>query len=139
MLVRMRLAVMGQLTASVPFTRGGSPAKMELLVGDEARVARRQVAAHTTPETLSALRAKVPNLSKKWQLLQASLFAGKLRVCPTSGTLVTDVQSCSTELKEALWAGFVAIAKAVNEKDTADFDAAMTALAALVQQHAGAS
>ena len=64
MLVRMRLTVMGQLTASVPFTRGGSSAKMELLVGEEARVARRHVAAHTLPETLSVLRAKAPKSSK---------------------------------------------------------------------------
>ena len=76
-------------------------------------------------------------MSKKWQLLQASLFAGGLRVCPTSGTPVTDVQSCSKELKAALWGGFVAIAKAVNEKDATDFDAAMGKLATLVEQHAG--
>ena len=52
---------------------------------------------------------------------------------------MTDVQSCSEDLKTALWVGFVAIAKAVNEKDTADFETAMQALAAHVQQHAGAS
>ena len=137
MLTRMRLTAMGLVAASVPFTKGGSPAKMELLVGEEARLARRHVAAHTSLEALSALRAKVPNSSKNWELLQASLFAGGLRVCPTSGTPVTDVQSCSKELKAALWGGFVAIAKAVNEKDATDFDAAMTALAALVQHHAG--
>ena len=136
LLTRMRLTVMAMVTASIPFKTNAG--QMELLVG-EARVARRHVAAHTSPQTLSALRAKSPKSSKNWELLQASLFAGGLRVCPTSGTLVTDVQSCSTELKEALWAGFVAISKAVNEKDTADFDAAMTALAVLVQQHAGAS
>ena len=77
--------------------------------------------------------------SQNWELLQASLFAGGLRVGPTSGTPVTDVQSCSEELKAALWDGFVAIAKAVNEKDAADFDTAMQALAALVKRHAGAS
>lgn len=135
MLTRMRLTAMGLLAASVPFTRQGK--QMELLVGKEARVARRHVAAHTSFEALSALRAKVPNSSKNWELLQASLFAGGLRVCPTSGTPVTDVQSCSKELKAALWDGFIAITKAVNEKDATDFDGAMTALAALVQQHAG--
>jgi len=137
LLTRMRLTAMGLVVASVPFTKGGSPAKMELLVGKEARVARRHVAAHTSLEALSALRAKVPNSSKNWELLQASLFAGKLRVCPTSGTPVTDVQSCSKELKAALWAGFDAIAKAVNEKDATDFDVAMGILATLVEQHAG--
>ena len=86
-----------------------------------------------------ARRRSLPESSKNWELLQASLFAGGLRVCPTSGTPVTDVQSCSKELKVALWDGFVAIAKAVNEKDTADFDTAMQALAALVKRHAGAS
>ena len=137
MLTRMRLTAMGLVAASVPFTKGGSPAKMELLVGDEARVARRHVAAHTLPATLRALRANVPKSSQNWELLQASLFAGGLRVCPTSGTPVTDVQSCSEELKAALWDGFIAITKAVNEKDATNFDGAMTALAALVQQHAG--
>ena len=136
LLTRMRLTAMGLVAASVPFTKGGSPAKMELLVGEEARVARRHVAAHTSPEALSALRAKVPKSSESWELLQASLFAGGLRVCPTSGTPVTDVQSCDHELEEAMWAGFVAIAKAVNEKDATDFDAAMKTLATLVQQHA---
>ena len=131
----MRLTAMGLLAASVPFTRQRK--QMELLVGEEARLARRHVAAHTSLEALSALRAKVPNSSKNWELLQASLFAGKLRVCPTSGTPVTDVQSCSKELKEALWAGFAAIAKAVNEKDATDFDVAMGILATLVEQHAG--
>ena len=135
MLTRMRLTAMGLLAASVPFTRQGK--QMELLVGKEARVARRHVAAHTSFEALSALRAKVPNSSKNWELLQASLFAGGLRVCPTSGTPVTDVQSCSKELKAALWDGFIAITKAVNEKDATDFDVAMGILATLVEQHAG--
>ena len=135
MLTRMRLTAMGLLVASVHFTRQNK--QMELLVGKEARVARRHVAAHTLPATLRVLRAKVPNSSKNWGLLQASLFAGGLRVCPMSGTPVTDVQSCSKELKEALWAGFVAITKAVNEKDATDFDAAMGKLATLVEQHAG--
>ena len=140
MLVRMRLTAMGKLTASVPFVRGGSPAKMELLVGEEARVARRHVATHTLAETLGKLRAKVPKSSETWELLQASLFAGGIRVCPTSGTPVVDVQSCSAALKDALWAGLVALAKVVNEKDGAtDFDAAMVTLSSLVQQHAGAS
>ena len=134
----MRLTAMGLLAASVPFTH--NKVQMELLVGEEARVSRRHVAAHTSPEALSALRNKaLPKSSQNWELLQASLFAGGLRVCPTSGTPVTDVQSCSEDLKTALWDGFVAIAKAVNEKDTADFETAMQALAAHVQQHAGAS
>ena len=139
MLTRMRLTAMCLVAASVPFTKGGSPAKMELLVGEEARVARRHMAAHTSPNALSALRANVPNSSQNWGLLQASLFAGGLRVCPTSGTPVNNVQSCSKELKAALWAGFVGIAKAVNEKDATDFDAKMTTLSTLVQQHAGGS
>ena len=140
LLTRMRLTAMGLVAASVPFTKGGSPAKMELLVGEEARVARRRVAAHTSLKALSALRNKaLPKSSQNWELLQASLFAGGLRVCPTSGTPVTDVQSCSEELKAALWDGFVAIAKAVNAKVTAEFDAAMEKLGTLVKQHAGAS
>ena len=138
LLTRMRLTAMGLLTASVPFTRQRK--QMELLVGEEARVSRRHVAAHTSPDALSALRNKaLPKSSQNWELLQASLFAGGLHVCPTSGTPVTDVQSCSEKLKAALWVGFVAIAKAVNEKDANDFDTAMETLAALVQQHAGAS
>tara|TARA_B110000114_G_scaffold128365_1_gene134408 strand:- start:2578 stop:2961 length:384 start_codon:yes stop_codon:yes gene_type:complete len=92
LLTRMRLTAMGLVVASVPFTKGGSPAKMELLVGKEARVARRHVAAHTSPQTLRALRTKVPKSSNTWELLQASLFAGGLRVCPTSGTPVVNVQ-----------------------------------------------
>ena len=132
LLTRMRLAALGLMT-SVPFKTNAG--QMELLVGDEARAARRHVAAHTSPKALSALRAKEPNSSKNWELLQASLFAGGLRVCPTSGAPVTDVQSCGNELKEALWAGYVAIAKAVNVKDPTGFDAAMETLATLVQQH----
>ena len=138
LLTRMRLTTAGLLAASVPFSCHRK--QMELLVGEEARVARRHVAAHTSPEALSAMRNKaLPKSSQNWELLQASLFAGGLRVCPTSGTPVTDVQSCSEDLKTALWDGFVAIAKAVDEKDTADFETAMQALAAHVQQHAGAS
>ena len=138
LLTRMRLTAMGLLAVSVPFTH--NKVQMELLVGKEARVARRHVAAHTSLEALSAMRKKaLPKSSQNWELLQASLFAGGLCVCPTSGTLVTDVQSCSEELRAALWDGFVAIAKAVNEKDATDFDASMTALAPLVEQHAGAS
>ena len=138
LLTRMRLTAMGLLAVSVPFTH--NKVQMELLVGEEARVARRHVAAYTSLDTLSAMRNKaLPKSSKNWELLQAALFAGGLRVCPTSGTPVTDVQSCSEELKAALWGGLVAIAKAVNEKDTADFETAMQALAAHVQQHAGAS
>ena len=138
LLTRMRLTAMGLLTASVPFTRQRK--QMELLVGEEARVARRHVAAHTSPEALSAMRNKaLPKSSQNWELLQASLFAGGIRVCPTSGTPVTDVQSCSEDLKTALWDGFVAIAKAVNAKVTAEFDAAMEKLGTLVKQHAGAS
>ena len=138
MLTRMRFIAMGKLAASVPFSYRNK--QMELLVGEEARVARRHVAAHTSLDTLSAMRNKaLPKSSKNWELLQASLFAGGLRVCPTSGTPVTDVQSCSEDLKTALWDGFVAIAKAVNEKVTAEFDAAMEKLGTLVKQHAGAS
>ena len=137
LLARMRLTAMGLVAASVPFTKGGSRAKMELLVGEEARVARRHVAAHTSPDALSALRKKaLPESSKSWELLQASLFAGGLDVCPTSGTPVTNVQRCSEELKAALWGGLLAIAKAVNKKDAGDFDQAMQVLATLVQQHA---
>ena len=138
LLTRMRLTAMGLLAASVPFTRNRT--QMELLVGEEARVARRHVAAHTSLETFRTLRKKaLPKSSNNWELLQASLFTGGLRVCPTSGMPVTDVHSCSKELREALWAGFVAITKVVNEKDSTEFGTAMAALAALVQQHAGAS
>ena len=138
LLTRMRLTAMGLLAVSVPFTH--NKVQMELLVGEEARVARRHVAAHTSHEALSAMRNKaLPKSSQNWELLQASLFAGGLRVCPTSGTPVTDVQSCSEDLKTALWDGFVAIAKAVNAKVTAEFDAAMEKLGTLVKQHAGAS
>ena len=87
---------------------------------------------------LSALRKKaLPKSFENWELLQASLFAGGLSVCPTSGTPVTDVQCCSEELKAALWGGLVAIAKAVNAKVTTEFDAAMEKLGTLVKQHAG--
>ena len=138
LLTRMRLTAMGLIGASVPFTRGGSPGKMELLVGDEARIARRHVAAHTLPETLSALRAKVPKSSNNWELLQSSLFAGGLRMCPTSGAPVTDVDSCSSDLKFALYAGLVAISKAVNDKDYERFDDVMAELSTHVRKHVDA-
>ena len=90
LLTRMRLTAMGLPTASVPFTH--NRVQMELLVGEEARVARRHVAAHASLEALSALRKKaLPKSSQNWELLQASLFAGGLRVCPTSGTPVVNV------------------------------------------------
>ena len=133
----MRLTTMGLPTASVPFTHNG--VQMELLVGDDARAARRHVAAHTKVRTLSLLRAKVSKSSKNWQLLQASLFAGGLRVCPTSGNPVFNLQSCSDELKEALWVGLVALTKAINKKDATDFDTEMATLSKYVQEHAGAS
>ena len=133
----MRLTAMGLPTASVPFTYHG--VQMELLVGEDARAARRHVAAHTHVDTLRDLRAKVSKSSTNWQLLQESLFAGGLRVCPTSGNPVFDLQSCSDELKEALWVGLVALTKAVNKKDATEFDAEMATLSKYVQQHAGAS
>ena len=58
LLTRMRLTAMGQPAASVPFKTNAG--QMELLVGKEACVARRHVAAHTLPATLNKLRAKVP-------------------------------------------------------------------------------
>ena len=129
----MQLTTMGLLAVSVPFTH--NRVQMELLVGEKARATRRHVAANTTVAKLSALRKQVPRSSENWEALQASLFAGGLRVCPTSGTPVNDVQNCSKELKEALWAGLVAISKAVNEKHaTRDFDKAMDKLATLVKQ-----
>jgi len=136
LLTRMRLTSMGLVAISVPFKTNAG--QMELLVGEDACIARRHVAAHTLPETLSALRASVPKSSHNWQLLQASLFAGGLRVCPTSGTPVTDVDSCSAELKHALYAGLVALNKAVNDKSTTDFEAAMETLSMHVRQHADA-
>jgi len=135
LLTRMRLTTAGLLAASVPFSCHRK--QMELLVGEKARVTRRHVAASTSPDALSALRKPMPKSSRNWELLQTSLFAGRLHVCPMSGTPVIDAQSCSKTLKKALWAGFVAIAKAVNEKDTAEFDTAMETLARLVKCHAG--
>ena len=124
---------LGLLAVSVPFTHNN--VQMELLVGEKARAARRHVAANMTIAKLSALRKPLPGSSENWELLQASLFAGGLRVCPTSGAPVNDVQNCSKELKEALWGGLVAITKAVNEKHaTRDFDKAMDNLATLVKQ-----
>jgi len=131
----MGLTAMGMATMSVPFKTNAG--QMELLVGEEACRAQRSVAANTSPDALSALRKPVPKTSRNWELLQTSLFAGGLHVCPTSGTPVIDARNCSKTLKKALWAGFVAIAKAVNEKDTAEFDTAMETLARLVKCHAG--
>ena len=135
MITRMGLTAMGMATMSVPFKTNAG--QMELLVGEEACRARRYVAANTSPDALSALRKPVPKTSRNWELLQTSLFAGGLHVCPTSGTPVIDARNCSKTLKKALWAGFVAIAKAINEKDTAEFDVAMVKLAKLAKRHAG--
>ena len=133
----MRLTAMGLPTASVPFTH--NRVQMELLIGQEARVARRHVAAHTLPQTLSTLRTKLPRSSKNFELLQASLFSGGLKVCPTSGVPVFDVGSCSTKLKRALWDGLVELSKAVNEKEESGFDVAMAELSTLVREHTGNS
>ena len=141
LLVRMRLTAMGLLAVSVPFSHNN--VHMELLVGEEARVARLHVAGQTLPQMLSTLRAKVPTSSKNWELLQASLVAGGLRVCPTSGTPALDMQDCSTKLKDALWTGLVALSEAVSSKhlgkDATDLDAAMLDLSRLLEQHARGS
>ena len=75
LLTRMRFIAMGKLAASVPFSYRNK--QMELLVGEEARVARRHVAAHTSPEALSAMRNKaLPKSSQNWELLQENERAG---------------------------------------------------------------
>ena len=133
MLTRMRLTAMGQFVASVPFRPNAG--QMELLLGKEACTARRHVAAHTSAETLSALRSTASTSSKNWQLLQASLFAGGIRVCPMSGTPVTNVDACSPELKEAMWTGLLAINAAVNDRTHDGFETAVDELARHVKAH----
>ena len=133
MLTRMRLTAMGQFVASVPFRPNAG--QMELLLGREACTARRHVAAHTSAETLSALRSTASTSSKNWQLLQASLFAGGIRVCPMSGTPVTDIDACTPELKEAMWTGLTALSRAVNDRNHDGFDESMKELARHVQAH----
>ena len=133
-LVRMHLTAMGLPVASVPFTH--QRAQFELLVGGDARLARRQVARQTLPEMLTTLRAKLPSSSKHWRLLQTSLIAAGLHACPTSGTPALDLQECSDSLKDAIWAGLVAMAVAVNSKRTADLEASMLKLSELLKQHA---
>ena len=142
LLVRMRLTAMGHPAVSVSFSHNN--VHMELLVGEGARVARLHVAGQSTlPQMLSTLRAKVPTSSKSWELLQASLVAGGLRVCPTSGTPALDMQDCSTKLKDALWTGLVALSEAVNReslgKGATDLDAAMLDLSRLLERHARGS
>ena len=127
---------MGLPAASVPFRTNAG--QMELLVCQEARAARRHVAANICPLTIRALRAKTPSSSENWELLQQSLFAGGLRVCPTSGTPVANLECCSDELRKALWAGLVSIATAVTDKTLTDFNRTMSTLSLLVQRHAAA-
>lgn len=119
--------------ASVPFSH--QRAQFELLVGEDARLARRHVAGQTLLEMLATLCAKLPK-SKHWELLQASLSAAGLRSSPTSGTPALDLQKCSDSLKDALWAGIVAVTVTVNSKKTVDIEASMIKLSDLLKQHA---
>ena len=121
----MRLVASGSPLESVPFGRN-----LELVTG-AALIARRHVASSLTPETIASLRRKRPSDSRDWTLLQSSLFAAGLRVCPVSGTPICDVDGCSPELREAMWAGLVAIADA-SQGDTSSFERAMANLSELV-------
>ena len=134
LLVRMHLTATGHPVASVPFSHRNK--QFELLLGEDARLARRRVAGQTLPEMLTTLRAKLPTSSEHWELLETSLSAAGLYACPTSGTPVLDLQQCSDSLKDALWAVLAAMAVAVNSKKTADLDASMSKLSELLKQHA---
>ena len=135
----MALTAVGRPCDALDFTPGGHGGVVHtLLISAEALAARRAVALAASELSLLALRAPTPSSSCNWQVLQAALFAGELSICTTSGTPVTDVQSCSPALREALWQALAALQAAVNNPSRAAgsrFEAALAVLTPLVRQH----
>jgi len=91
-----------------------------ILTSLEALAARRAVAAaaaadKSSLEAFMSLRKMKPEQSN-WKRLQSMLFSAGLSVCPTSGTPVMDIESCSKELQDASWAVLTALQKAINSK-----------------------
>ena len=134
LLTRMLLTAKGLPAASVPFDTNAG--QLELLIGEEALQARRQVAADHTPETLRALR-KMPTSFANWRSQQLALSAAGLRVCPTSGTPVMNVDGMDADQCKAWYDVQKAMAKAVNggmkETDVTDLYAALDKASRLTQ------
>ena len=113
---------------------------LTILTSTDALRARRDVAAAAVADEASlksflALRERKAS-QRDWERLQAVLFSAGLSVCPTSGSPVFDLASCTPELREALWAALEALQTAINDKAAgADFDAKLRALGPLVRAH----
>ena len=135
---RMRLAAMGRPTDMVPFEIRNRT--YYILTSSDALRARRAVAAAAVADeaslkTFLALRERKAS-QRDWERLQAVLFSAGLSVCPTSGSPVFDLASCTPELRDALWAALEALQTAINDKAAgADFDAKLRALGPLVRAH----
>ena len=135
---RMSLAAMGRPTDMVPFEIQNRT--YYILTSTDALRARRAVAAAAVADeaslkTFLALRERKAS-QRDWERLQAVLFSAGLSVCPTSGSPVFDLASCTPELRDALWAALEALQTAINDKAAgADFDAKLRALGPLVRAH----
>ena len=135
---RMSLAAMGRPTDMVPFEI--QHRTYYILTSTDALRARRAVAAAAVADeaslkTFLALRERKAS-QRDWERLQAVLFSAGLSVCPTSGSPVFDLASCTPELRDALWAALEALQTAINDKAAgADFDAKLRALGPLVRAH----
>ena len=133
---QMRLTASGQPLGIVCFQYGHK--RYAILTSSDALRARRAVAAaavgdEASLQTFLALRKRKAS-QRDWERLQAVLFSAGLSVCPTSGSPVFDLASCTPELREALWAALEALQKAINDKAAgADFDAKLRALGPLVR------
>ena len=134
LLTRMRLETMAEPLAMVPFSSKGYV--YCLVTSSSALEIRRAVAEASSLATLNDLRKSTPSRDA-WKSLQAQLRAAGLTVCPTSGTPVLNLDSCSRELKDALFGVMVAMQKAVNNKEgLGEFETALKRLEPLVKEHA---
>ena len=135
---QMRLTASGQPLGIVCFEHRHK--RYAILTSSDALRARRAVAAAAVADeaslkTFLALRERKAS-QRDWERLQAVLFSAGLSVCPTSGSPVFDLASCTPELREALWAALEALQTAINDKAAgADFDAKLRALGPLVRAH----
>jgi len=114
-----RLEASGRRCHIVMFQQGRKT--HAILTSLEALAARRAVAAaaaadKSSLEAFMSLRKMKPEQSN-WKRLQSMLFSAGLSVCPTSGTPVMDIESCSKELQDASWAVLTALQKAINSKE----------------------
>ena len=138
LLTAMRLAAFATPCDAVSLeTNAGA---LTIFTSSDALRARRAVAAAAVADeaslkTFLALRERKAS-QRDWERLQAVLFSAGLSVCPTSGSPVFDLASCTPELRDALWAALEALQKAINDKAAgADFDAKLRALGPLVRAH----